>query len=103
VIRIEMHRDAAERGNDIADPRQAERAQRPGKRLQRGIGLQVHRLRELGVHRRIAERRQAQALQQLLQWSSGTATPIMQSRVTIEASFSSLQPSVPAGRFGSTR
>ncbi len=33
----------------------------------------------------------------------GTAVPIMQSRVTIAASSSSLQPSVPSGRIGSTR
>jgi orotate phosphoribosyltransferase-like protein len=33
----------------------------------------------------------------------GRATPIMQSRVTIAANCSSLQPSVPAGRTGSTR
>ena len=33
----------------------------------------------------------------------GNAVPIMESRVTIAASSSSLQPSVPAGRIGSTR
>ena len=32
----------------------------------------------------------------------GTATPIMQSRVTIDARRVSSQPSVPAGRIGST-
>ena len=32
----------------------------------------------------------------------GRPVPIMQSRVTSSASFSSLQPSVPAGRIGST-
>ena len=33
----------------------------------------------------------------------GTAVPIMQSRVTMAASRASSQPSVPAGRPGSTR
>jgi len=33
----------------------------------------------------------------------GSAVPIMQSRVTAAASASSLQPSVPSGRIGSTR
>src|SRR5215510_7900903 len=33
----------------------------------------------------------------------GRPVPIMESRVTSSASFSSLQPSVPAGRIGSTR
>ncbi len=33
----------------------------------------------------------------------GTAVPIRQSRVTMAASSASLQPSVPAGRSGSTR
>src|SRR6478752_4393293 len=33
---------------------------------------------------------------------SGRPVPIMESRVTRSASFSSLQPSVPAGRIGST-
>src|SRR6185437_1291382 len=33
----------------------------------------------------------------------GTPVPIMESRVTISASCSSLQPSVPAGRIGRTR
>lgn len=32
----------------------------------------------------------------------GTATPTKESRVTMEASFSTLQPSVPLGRIGST-
>ena len=32
----------------------------------------------------------------------GSAVPIMQSRVTMAASFSSLQPLVPLGRMGST-
>src|SRR5436190_9206396 len=35
--------------------------------------------------------------------NSGSPVPIMLSRVTSEASCSSLQPSVPAGRSGSTR
>src|SRR5215510_9860245 len=33
----------------------------------------------------------------------GRPVPIMESRVTSSASFSSLQPSVPAGRIGNTR
>ena len=33
----------------------------------------------------------------------GNPVPIMESRVTSSASFSSLQPSVPAGRIGTTR
>ena len=33
----------------------------------------------------------------------GKPVPIMESRVTSSASFSSLQPSVPAGRIGITR
>src|SRR5262245_58108008 len=33
----------------------------------------------------------------------GKPVPIMESRVTSSASFSSLQPSVPSGRMGSTR
>src|SRR5512132_2004612 len=36
-------------------------------------------------------------------WATGTATPIIASRVTIAASSSSSQPSVPEGRSGSTR
>src|SRR5665213_265752 len=40
----------------------------------------------------------------LSSWSglSGTPVPIIESRVTRSASFSSLQPSVPAGRIGRT-
>ena len=76
------------------------------QRLQRGVRLQIEGIAEFGVQSRIAERREAQRLEELLQRAisrtAGTATPIMQSRVTIEASLSSLQPSVPAGRIGST-
>ncbi len=35
--------------------------------------------------------------------SSASPVPIIESRVTSSASFSSLQPSVPAGRTGTTR
>ena len=98
-----MHGDAAERGHHVADPGQRAGAQRHRQRLQRLVGLDIERFAEFGVDGRIAERRQAQGLEELFQLRRGTATPIMQSRVTIEASRSSLQASVPAGRIGSTR
>ena len=103
MVRIEMQGDAAQRRNDIAEPRDGTRPQRGGQRLQRTVELEVKRVAELGVHRRVADRREAQGLEELFQDACGCATPIMQSRVTIEASRSPLQPSVSAGRIGSTR
>lgn len=102
VLGIEMHGDAAERGDDVAHPGEPSRAQRRGKRLQRRVGLEVEDRAEFGVDRRVAERREPEGLEELLQWICGTATPIMQSRDTMAASFCSLQPPVPAGRAGST-
>ena len=43
------------------------------------------------------------AVHQPTAWSAGTPTPIMQSRPTSLVSRFSAQPSVPAGRIGSTR
>jgi hypothetical protein len=98
-----MHRDAAQRRHHVADPGQRTRAQGCCQRLQRLVGLEVQLVAKFGVNGRIAKRRQAQRLEKFLQENLGTATPIMQSRVTMAARRSSLQLSVPAGRIGSTR
>jgi len=58
-----MHRDAAQRGHHVADPRQRARAQRRRQRLQRLVGFQLKLVAELGVDRRIAQRRKAQGLE----------------------------------------
>jgi hypothetical protein len=89
-------------------PRRRSIAQRHCERLQRLVDLEIERRGKLGVRGRIAERADVERLEKLFQAAGaapamlGTATPIMQSRVTIPARRSSLQPSVPAGRIGST-
>ena len=101
--RIEMQRDTAQRRHHVADPRYSAGADRGGQRLCRAIEFEIQRVAEFGIYGRIAEWRKAQRLEKFFQFALGTATPIMQSRVTIDARRSSFQLSVPAGRIGSTR
>ena len=81
----------------------------------------VHRERQrdraalpLGVEHRLVRLRRdrpealraaeiVRAVHAALPGASGSPVPIIESRVTRSASFSSLQPSVPAGRIGTTR
>jgi uncharacterized membrane protein YoaK (UPF0700 family) len=65
--------------------------------IARQLGVDAERI----VHRRKLGRVRAHAI--AFARALGTAVPIMQSRVTIAASSSSLQPSVLGGRIGSTR
>ena len=79
------------------------RAQRGGRPLPRRVHLQVEAFGELHVGRAVAERQDAKRLwYRLAQSACASATPTIESRVTMPARRSSLQRSVPAGRSGST-
>ena len=82
---IEMQRDAAQRGHDVADPRHAAHPDRHGKRLQRAIEFQINTaarggpagLAEFSVHRRVAQRREAQGFEKFFQLGFGSITEII--------------------------
>ena len=65
--RIEMQGDPAKRGHHVADPRHGARPDGGGKRLERPVEFQIQRIAELCVHRRVAERREAQGLEEFFQ------------------------------------
>jgi hypothetical protein len=46
----------AQRGNDVADPRHAERVHGDPEALHEGVDLEVQRARELNVRRQVAHR-----------------------------------------------
>jgi len=97
-----VQRQAAQRRHHVADPRFAARMHGGGEALHESVHLQVEDARELDVDGDVAEGDDC-AGAMLLQMTFGTSTPIMQLRVTIAARRASSQPSVPAGRIGSTR
>jgi len=74
---------------------------RRGEALHERVHLEVEHARELDVGGDVAEGNDCGG-PMLLQATLGTSTPIMQLRVTMPARRASSQPSVPAGRIGST-
>src|SRR5262249_52894630 len=94
-------------------PRRAEPVERDHSHAKRPAlpGLLEHQLAVIARERRLVAEGGVDRGQVALSfahlvaawWAVGTAVPIMQSRVTIAARSSSLQPPVPSGRIGSTR